>query len=164
MFLNQQGSYVADEVLISLAANQTSSVVTYADVTGFVVPVVAGKTYKIEILAMFSSNTTTTGISFGVYSATAAGTIGGFFAASVAANAVATGLKIPISALSSAPTSTSQIITTGVTVINVKNYIEANIIFNCTTSGNIQFAMASEVAATIVTLHSGSALVYKQWG
>ena len=110
---------------------------------------------------MFSSDTTTTGIKFGLYSAAAGGTIGGFFEASLGATALATGLKIPISILASTPQTTSQIITTGVTVINTKNYLTASIIFNCTVSGNIQFAMGSEIAATTVTLHSGSTLIYK---
>jgi len=150
-----------EEVSISLSANQTSNTTTYADVTDFVVPVVGGKTYKIEIIAMFSSDTTTTGIKFGLYSAAAGGTIGGFFEASLGATALATGLKIPISILASTPQTTSQIITTGVTVINTKNYLTASIIFNCTVSGNIQFAMGSEVNSTTVTLSTGSTLMYK---
>ena len=71
------------------------------------------------------------------------------------------GREISIARFSDTDLADITIIATGVTVINTKNYLTASIIFNCTVSGNIQFAMGSEIAATTVTLSTGSTLIYK---
>lgn len=152
---------VNKEVTLITVNNLTSSVTTYTNIPEFIVPCIAGKRYKIDVIASFSTNTTTTGIKVGYYSSSAGGVINGFIEASVNHTAVATGLKAPMYTIATTPTTGSEFISTGVTVINTPQYLLATLIFNCTVSGNIQFAMASEVAATNATLNANSVLIYK---
>ena len=146
---------------INLAANFSNATVTQTPVTGWTIPVVAGKTYRIEIIAEYQTAALTTGGTIGYYMLTGAGTIRGTIEGDIAQTAVATGLKIPVRVCTTIGAVGSSLTTSAVGVINSPHGISSRVTFTCTSSGNLQVGWASEVAASAAQLNANSTLLYQ---
>ena len=143
----------------ALSANVGSTTTARADVTGWSFAVTSGKSYRVEIVALYQSAANTTGGSIGFVLPTGVGSIFGFVEGDVANTTVATTLRRPIYAIDATNTTTGSFITTtGVGVINSPHSIHSVLTFNCTTSGTFQVQWATEVAASAAQLNSGSAM------
>ena len=147
--------------VLTISSNVNSTSTTRADISNWTFPVGAGREYKIEIIAMYQTNTVTTGGSMGVLlKNSGVGTIIGSMEADVSKSVVATGLKAPIAAISSSNTLADSFLTsTGVSVINSPHGWTATLYFTCTTSGDFQVTWGSEVVASEARLLAGSKMI-----
>lgn len=149
-------------VVLTVSANVTTTSATLSDVSYWQFSVVAGRKYKIHIVASHQTLATTTGLKLGVYLASGAGSIVGYMEGGLSALAVATELKIPITAIGASNTNGSLLLTTGVSAINTKHYIGGNLVFTCTTSGIFRFQIASEINLSGVQLNEGSVIIIEE--
>jgi hypothetical protein len=132
---------------------------TRVDVTGWSFNVTAGKSYRIEINASFSTIATKTGGSMGVVLPSGAGNINGFMKAHVSQATVASPLEATIRGISSSNTLAGSFMTsTGVSVINSPYNWYALIDFQCTVSGVFQVQWGTEVANSLAWLRQNSAM------
>jgi|GEM_PF-2541828 len=137
-----------------------SSLTTRASITEWQLPVVAGRSYSISILALFQSVSTGTGGSMGVYMTNSGdGTIMGMMSASVNNGVVETELKTAIYAISTnGNLANSFMTTTAVYPINTPHIWESILEFTCTTSGTFNVSWGSEINSSEVTLLAGSVM------
>lgn len=146
-------------VLISLAANFSSTSTTLSTVTGWSFAVLPGVTYRIEVLADYQTAATTTGGTLGInLSGGATGNVRGFCKGSVSQSAVATELSIPIRTTSGTG---SFLTTTGVSVINSPHSFLLFITFVCTGVGTFNIQWATEIAGSAAQLNANSSLIYQ---
>ena len=110
---------------------------------------------------MYQTDTLTTGGSMGVIlKNSGVGTIIGNMEADISKSVVATGLKAPITAISSSNTLADSFLTsTEVSVINSPHSWTATLYFTCTTSGDFQVQWGSEVASSEARLLAGSKMI-----
>lgn len=143
-----------------IASSVTSNSTTRSNLTAWTFPVVAGRIYKIDILAMYQTSVTTTGGSMGVILTNGGvGTIIGLMNAAIDKTSVATELKVPISLITNSNTQVDSFLTTtGVSVIDSPHFWEARLEFTCTTSGNFQITWGSEVNSSNAMLLARSKL------
>lgn len=146
---------VRQVVTAHVNSTTTSTVVLDAPAgTPMTATVVAGRTYKINMLGTYQTAATTTGCIIGLSGAGGVvGTLVGRASGSISASAVATELAIPLTTLSGAG---STLTTTGVSVINTPHWVELSAVFTCTTSGTVSLVFGSEVAASAAQLNAGS--------
>jgi hypothetical protein len=125
--------------------------------------VVAGKSYKIEIISSFTAAALTTGGSMGlITSGGAVGTIHGYFSADISAAAVATGLRSPLVAINTVNTTANSFMTSsGVSSTTIPHTFDCTAVFNCTTGGTVTIQWGSEVALSLASLLQGSSLIVK---
>ena len=144
----------------SLASAFSSTSVTQAAVTGWSFPVTTGKSYRIEIIATYQTDATTTGGAMGfVLIGGGAGTIAGELEAKITSTSTASDMKQSIYTINTTTDTTGSTLTTkGVGTINQPHHIGGHLIFNCTTSGTFQVNYATEVAASASQLNAGSVL------
>lgn len=143
-----------------IASSVTSNSTTRSNLTAWTFPVVAGRIYEIDILAMYQTSVTTTGGSMGVILTNdGVGTIIGLMNAAIDKNSVATELKVPINLITNSNNQVDSFLTTtGVSVIDSPHFWEARLEFTCTTSGNFQITWGSEVNSSNAMLLAGSKL------
>lgn len=159
-FLNESGVYQLPNTVITLASLYQSTSVTRTDVTGMSYNVVAGKTYKIDVLGTYQSAALTTGGSIGFVLTSGTGTIAGVarMANSLTANTLdSTATIYGIS--SSNALAGSFIISNGQGIINTPHYVQAELIFTCVTTGVFQLQFATEVAASAARLNAGLVMI-----
>lgn len=145
------GGYILNNTLGTAIPNTSNT--TYTTIWSF--NGVAGQTYKMEMIGTYQTAATTTGIKIKL-GGTAVCNVAGKYYGGITNAAAATELSIPVS------TMTSEIVTTGVAVINTPHFIGGDIIFKCTTSGTILVTMASEVNASSAQLNIGSTCVVER--
>lgn len=141
-----------------LTSAVTSSVVARAIVSEWTFAVVAGKSYKIDILGGLQTVATTTGGSLGIIM-TGGGTgtvIGNMRIGITATTYNETTIRI-IDAVGS--TAQSFLTSTGVAAVNVPHLVQSSMIFNCTANGTFNMTFGSEVASSAATLNANSVLV-----
>lgn len=148
----KRGGYVLAN---TLAANVSSTSTTPADITGWSFNAVAGGNYLVKIVGTYQTAATTTGGRLKIAGTATCG-VGGRFYGGISNAAVATELAQP------AQTMTTEFITTGTAVINVRHHIGADIIFQCTGAGTIKFQWGSEVAASTATLAQASSIIVER--
>lgn len=141
-----------------LTAPFSNSTTTLQDVTGWAFPVTAGKIYRIEIIALYQTNTTTTGGKLGFYLPSGTGAVVGYLEGGISSATVATELKAPIYAIGASNLAGSFLLTSGVNVINTPHHIDGSLIFNCATSGEFRAQWSGE-AATAAQLNTNSVLL-----
>jgi hypothetical protein len=135
---------------------------TRVSVTGWSFPVVAGKSYKIEINANYSTAAATTGGSLGFTLTTAVGSIVGNIDATIVNTGSPTNLKQSIYAVNAINGSAGSFLTTtGMTLGGIGNF-KSDCIFNCTTSGIFVVNWGTEVANSGAFIRPGSALIVTQ--
>lgn len=153
--LKLAGWNAARNVRNTLLAAFSSTVTTPAEVTGWSVNLVAGKSYKVSVIANYQTVATNTGVFLGL-AGTAAGTFAGSMRGAISAAAVSTELARPVSSMA------SSLLTTGVSAANTPHYLLADFIVNCTGSGTLQITFASEVASSAVQLNAGSVFIVNE--
>jgi len=142
---------------LSAAVSSTSNVLTV--VPSFSIPVVAGKTYRVEVTGTYQTAATTTGGAMGfTTSAGATGTISGYLSGKVTSTATATPLVQTIYAVSTTGVAGSSLTTTGVGATNTPHYIGGVATFTCTGSGTLNVLWGSEVNASAARLNQTSAM------
>jgi len=146
---------------LKLVSNFSNSTVTQTPVTGWTVPVVAGKTYRIVINASYQTAATTTGGTLGFYMTSGSGTITGEAKGHITQAAAATPLSKTIWVCTTLGAAGSFLTTTAVAPINAPHYFGADVFFTCTVSGNLQIGWASEVAGSASQLNANSSLIYQ---
>lgn len=149
--------------IISLAAAFVSTAVARANVTGMSFNVVAGKIYRVTLIGSYQTGTLTTGGSIGFVLTSGAGTIIGNAAMAIALNATTAPADTTINGISASNTlANSFIVSSAVGVINSPHYLNADLIFTCTTSGVFQLQFASEVALSGAQLNTNTKLIVEQ--
>lgn len=144
---------------IRMTSDFTINSTTRSNIPGFTFPVVAGKVYKIRIIGAYKTVVTTTGGSIGfILTEGGVGTIFG----SVKMQILHTNTAAPEQAITYintvATTTRSFATSTGVGTINIPEYLEANLIFECTTDGTFNVQWGSEVASSNATLMKNTIL------
>ena len=152
------GGLTAPFTMYQLASPFSNATTTLQDVTGWSFAVTAGKVYRIEIIALYQTNTTTTGGKMGFYLPSGTGSICGYMEGGISSATVATELKAPIRAIGSSNLAGSFLLTSGVNAINTPHHIDGSLIFNCATSGVFQVQWAGE-AATAAQINAGSVML-----
>jgi hypothetical protein len=150
------------DTFIPLAAAFSNSTVTPTPVTGWTFPVVAGKTYKIEVIAGYQTVSLTTGGRLGFHLVTAVGTIRGMLEGTVSQAPGGATVEGPVYAIGAINLAGSGVISTGVSAINSPHSFLATATFTCTTSGTLNVDWASEVAASAAQLNAASSLIVTQ--
>jgi hypothetical protein len=136
---------------------------TRAGVTGLSFPVEAGKSYEIRFKGMYNGAVITTGGSIGFVLPSGSGQLLGDVEMDIAQTIGATGLKVPIFAISNLGTLAGSFATsTGVSVINQPHGVKADLIFHCATTGVFQVQWGTEVANSWAKLIGGSTLVWNE--
>ena len=144
---------------LSLVSNASSTSTTRTPITGWQFDVTAGKSYRIEIIGTYQTESLTTGGSLGFVLTSGSGTIHGIMDGKRTSTNTATDSRQSIYAVNnSAATAGSFLTTTGVGTINQPHYIGGSFIFNCTGSGTFQAQWGSEVAASAAQLNAGSVM------
>lgn len=149
-------------VVLTVSANVTTTSNALSDVSYWQFSVVAGRKYKVHIVASHQTLATTTGLKLAVYLSTGSGSIVGYMEGGLSALAVATEIKIPITAIGTSNLAGSFLLTTGESAINTKHYIGGNLVFTCTTSGTFKFQIASEINASGAQLNAGSVIIIEE--
>ena len=151
------------KIVKKLSTNVSSTSTTRANITDFQFNCVAGKTYRIEIIASYQTAVITTGGSMGFVLPTGAGTIKGFMEAEIVQTTGATGLKTSIRAINATNTTAGSFMTsTGVGVINSDHSWYVLVTFKCTTNGTFQVQWGSEVASSSATLMADSVMIIEE--
>ncbi len=152
-----------------LTAAHSSNVVATTTVTDGTTPwshaVVAGKTYRFQVVGLYQSAALTTGIRLSILPTTAVGNVVGLAWGAIGQGVVATGLDASLFAVATSTTVWpvgSTILTTGVSVINSPHNIGMDFLFTCTTSGTLAIQAASEVAASAAQMNIGSMLIVEE--
>lgn len=137
--------------------------VTRVNIPGWNFNVVAGKTYRVEIIASYQAAALTTGGSMGVVLNSGTGTIHGFMEGEILQTVSAGGLKTSIRAVSTSNTlAGSFMTTTGVGVIKSPHSWYGLFTFKCITSGVLQLQWGTEVANSLASLLSGSIVLVEE--
>ncbi|MFN7422896.1 MAG: hypothetical protein ACK5QP_05825 [Chitinophagales bacterium] len=158
VILANSGVGVAQSYILSSNVSRNST--ARSNVSGWSIPVVAGKSYKIEIIGTYQSAATTTGGSIGLVTVGAVGTIHGSFEMEISQTTSTTVLRTTLRAIGTSGTLAGSFITsTGVSAANSPHSIELTSVFNCTTSGTINVQWGSEVNASASQLNTGSVLM-----
>jgi len=147
----KRGGYVLADTLT--VANTNSSNTVYNTVWTF--NAIAGAIYKMEMIGTHQTVATTTGIKIKLGGTATCNVVGKLYGA-ISNAAVATELAIP------ATTMTSELVTTGVAVINTPHFVGADVVFRCTVGGTVLVTMASEVNASAAQLNIGSTCVVER--
>lgn len=147
----KRGGYVLANTLT--AANTNSSNTAYNTVWTF--NAVAGAIYKMEMIGNYQTAALTTGIKIKLGGTATCDVVGKLYGA-VSNAAVATELAIPATSM------TSELITTGVAVINAPHFVGADVVFRCTVAGTVLVTMASEVNTSAAQLNIGSTCVVER--
>lgn len=147
----KRGGYVLANTLT--AANTNSSSTAYNTVWSF--NAVAGAIYKMEMIGNYQTAALTTGIKIKLGGTATCDVVGKLYGA-VSNAAVATELAIPATSM------TSELITTGVAVINAPHFVGADVVFRCTVAGTVLVTMASEVNTSAAQLNIGSTCVVER--
>lgn len=157
-FLKKSGttaiaSGTSPPTVVILGADQTNSTTSFADVTGLSFSVAAATKYLIYTLAIFQTDTVTTGIKFSLNGPAAASLI--LFNHSIP---TATTSALNRSGRAFDTTAAS----TGIDIINTSTLITLDAIFvNGANAGTLSLRFASEVDTSVVTVKAGSVLVYQ---
>lgn len=166
--------YAGDAILISGTSNfphyfnnistnfpltaQTNT--TRVNVTGWGFNVQAGKSYKIEVIAIYTTAAATTGGSIGLITASGAvGNIAGRICGDITNVAAATALAAPLYAVNTINTTAGSFMTTSGLTASAQGSILIEAIFNCTASGSINVQWGTEVASSLAQLRAGSSLL-----
>lgn len=147
----RRGGYVVSSTLS--AASSNSSNTSYTTIAQFTA--VAGAVYKIRFIGTYQTAATTTGIKVRM-AGTATANVAGYMEGAISALAIASGLRFPISSM------TSELITTGVSAINTPHSIEGEIIVRCTAGGSCRLEFASEVNASACQLNAGTTMLVER--
>jgi hypothetical protein len=148
---------------INLSSAFSISSTSESNITGWNFDVVAGKTYKVEVIGDFQTSNTNTGVELGFYlTNSGAGTIRGFAAGDVSSSVSSASLRKVISTIGAKDANNSFLLTTGVSATNTPHSINAVLTFTCTTSGTFNVGLASENNGTSVQLNANSTLLYQQ--
>ncbi len=151
------------KIVRKLSGNVSSTSTTRTNVSYFQFNCVAGKTYRIEIIASYQTAATTTGGSMGFVLPTGTGTIKGFMEAEIVQTTNATGLKTSIRAINATNTTAGSFMTsTGVGVINSDHSWYALATFKCTANGTFQVQWGSGVASSSATLMADSVMIIEE--
>ena len=143
----------------TLSANVSSTVVARSNITEWAIPVTAGKSYRVEVVAAYQTAALTTGGSLGFVLPTGAGTIRGLADGGIVNTPSAKTLHQPINVVNAVnTTSGSFFTTTGVGVVNSPHPMRVVAAFVCTTSGTLQLQWGSEVAASAAQINAGSTM------
>lgn len=153
-----------------LAVAHSNSTVTSTTITdgtnAWSHAVVAGKTYRFQVIGNYQSVALTTGARLSILpSGGAVGVINGSARGAIAQGTVATGLEASLFAVATSTTVWpvgSTILTTGVAPINSPHNIGLDFVYVCTTSGTLSIQFASEVAASAAQMNIGSTLIVEQ--
>ena len=138
--------------VLSTAFSTTSNVRS----TVATIPVVAGGTYRIQLVGTFQTSIITNGASIGLGTSGAAGTVQGY--ASMAASAAVTATEVNV-----AFTSLTSSITTGsVSAANTPHWLAMDVVFVCTTGGSVLVQFGSELALNAAQLNAGTAIIWTQ--
>jgi hypothetical protein len=147
----RRGGYVLSTTLTSALSNTSN--VSYSNIGSF--NAVANGVYKIRFIGTYQTAATTTGIKVRM-AGTATANVVGYLEGAISATAVASGLRFPIS------TMTSELVTTGVSAINTPHSIEGEIIVRCTVAGTVILQMASEVNLSSAQLNIGTTMLVER--
>jgi hypothetical protein len=141
--------------LINTATLTNSSNSTLADITNLTIPVVAGRTYRIEAMIKYRSAAAGTGLSLAIgLNSGATGVLAFTITIPTSTTAVATGH----------PISTATVITASSTPAANTDYVAQIVgIFTCTGSGNFVPQFRSESNGTTVTVQPGSNIISREW-
>lgn len=146
--------------VITLASLFQSTVVARANVPGMSFAVTAGKKYQISLIGDHQTAVLTTGGSIGFVLTSGTGTIKGFVKMAISQTTNATDLRTTIYAINATNTTAgSFIVSTGVFPINSPNYFNAELIFDCLTTGVFQLQYASEIAASAAQMNAGTVMI-----
>jgi hypothetical protein len=129
---------------------------TRVAVPGWSVLVTAGKSYRIQVLANYSTAAATTGGSMGLLLSTASGNIVGYIDATIVNTGAATALRQAIYAVNTTNgTAGSFLTSTGMTLGGIGNFT-MDVIFTCTVGGTLSVLWGTEVANSLAQLRIGS--------
>jgi hypothetical protein len=148
-----------------LSAAHVNSTTTSTTIADWSHPVVAGKTYRFEVVGSYQTAALTTGARLSILPTTAVGVVHGMAWGAVAQAAGATGLEASLFAVATSTTVWpvgSTILTTGVSPINSPHHIGMDFIYVCTTSGQLAIQFASEVAASAAQMNAHSTLIVEE--
>jgi hypothetical protein len=156
---HKNGIYFFNALSIDFPAiAQTNT--TRVPVTSWSIPVIAGKSYLIEILSTYRSVVATTGGSMGfTTSGGAVGTIRGYFEGDLSNTFTAAGFRAPLSAINTVGTTTNSFLTTTGTTLGQSQCFNARAVFNCTTGGSVIVNWGTEIANSRAWLEAGSSLI-----
>ena len=122
--------------------------------------VIAGKSYKIELLSMIKTAALTTGASIGFILNSGTGTIMGYLEGQITNSPAATQLTAPIYSINNnSITPGSFMTTTGVGSTTIPVCISGLLTFKCLTSGEFQLQFGTEVSGSQATLLADSSLI-----
>lgn len=144
------------KTLNTLQSNFVVSTTAVAQVPSFVLPIEAGKRYKLKCFLKASTVAVTTGVrmQFGLLSGGA--TAFGFIQGHLTHLASNTSLRMQVLALDTIITNNTQLATTGTGGVGIPVLIEGQVIVNCNTTGVIGVYFGSEIASSAATLINGS--------
>jgi hypothetical protein len=143
-----------------LTATQASSLITLANITQLVSPLVANGIYRVTAFITFQSAATTTGLNLG-YTAPAGSLVQLDISVPIVNTASNTHLRKQFP--NSAESVSGSVLGTGVTATGNNHTAKVHgLIFVGATPGNFQLQFASEVALSAITLQIGSSLVVQR--
>jgi hypothetical protein len=158
--LNNPISYTNTLTSVFPAVAQTN--VTRVPITGWSFNVVAGKNYKIQVIAGYTTAAIGTGGSMGVTLTTAVGSINGIMNATIVSTSSATNLTQSIYAVNTTNgTAGSFLTSSGMTAGGVGSF-NFDAVFVCTTSGTFNILWGTEVTLSLAQLRAGSSLIVTQ--
>ena len=153
----------AEQRIFQTTSNQSSTSVTRADVTEWVIPMVAGKKYRIEMFASMQSAATTTGCSIGFYLSAGTATINGIARGLVQNGGTTQAVDYFINVLTTTAGAANSFFTTpSVSSINTPHAIGGAFYVECVSTGDLKVQFGSEVGGASTTLLSGSAIIVDQ--
>jgi hypothetical protein len=149
--------------IFETTSNVTSSSTTRTDVSELVVPMLAGKKYRIELFASMQSSVTTTGCSLGFYLSAGTATINGIIRGLVSNQAANSALDQFINVITTTAGATGSFFTTtGVGAINSPHAIGGAFYVESASDCDFKVQFGTEVAASAAILLSGSAIIVDQ--
>ena len=152
----------SEQRIFETTSNQTTSSTTRADVSEWVIPMLAGKKYRIEMFGSMQSAAVTTGCSVGFYLSSGTATINGIIRGLVSTTASANAIDAFISVVTTTAGATGSFFTTsGVGAINTPHGLGGSFYVESDSNCDFKVQFGSEVAAS-TTLLAGSALIVDQ--
>ena len=164
LFLDADGLWKNKQItrIFETTSNITTSSTTRADVAEWVIPMEAGKKYRVEMFAAMQSAATTTGCSIGFYLSAGTATINGIARGLIQNGGSTQAVDYFINVLTTTAGATNSFFTTpSVSSINTPHAIGGAYYVECLTTGDFKVQFGSEVAAS-TTLLSGSAIIVNQ--
>lgn len=139
---------------------------TRVAVPGWSVLVTAGKSYRIQVVANYSTAAATTGGSLGLLLSSspvvASGNIVGYMEADIVNTGAATALRQAIYAVNTVNgTAGSFLTTTGMTLTGIGNFT-MDVVFTCVVGGTLSCLFGTEVANSLAQLRIGSTFIATQ--